>query len=134
MADTQNSPNDDVLDPGRSTPSSGGSDVLMPAKIVYGLYALSFFIGITSLAGVIYAYMSRGKDPVLDTHLRFQIRTFWISLALAFAGGILTWVFIGVLVLLFLVIWGLIRVISGFLLASDGQPIRGTKYWGILAY
>ncbi|MGQ3674374.1 DUF4870 family protein [Xanthobacter sp. TB0139] len=134
MADTQHSPNNDILDPGRIAPSSGGSNALMPAKIVYGLYALGFFVGLTSLVGVIYAYMSRGKDPVLDTHLRFQIRTFWISLALAFAGAILTTVFVGVLVLLFLVIWGLIRVISGFLLANDGQPVRGTKYWGILAY
>ena len=33
-----------------------------------------------------------------------------------------------------LAVWGLIRVVSGFLLANDGKPISGTKYWGVMAY
>lgn len=107
---------------------------LTPAKIVYGLYALGYAIAITTLAGVVYAYLARGKNALLDSHLTFQIRTFWISLAIAFLALITMMVGIGFLIWAFLAVWGLIRVISGFLLAHDGKPITGTKYWGMMAF
>lgn len=107
---------------------------LMPAKIVYGLFAIGYIVALTTLAGVIYAYLSRGKDAVLDSHLQFQIRTFWISLALAVLAFVTMFVGVGLLVWAFLAVWGLIRVISGFLLANDGKPITGTKYLGVMAY
>ena len=109
------------------------TDEFMPAKIVYGLYALGYFIGITSLAGVIYAYIIRGKDPVVDTHLTFQIRTFWISLVVAIIGVVLSFVGIGILILIGLLVWGLVRIISGFVLANDSKPITGTRHFGALA-
>ncbi|MFN3525367.1 MAG: DUF4870 family protein [Paracoccus sp. (in: a-proteobacteria)] len=107
---------------------------MMPAKIVYGLYALGYLTAITALAGVVYAYLSRGKDAVLDTHLEFQIRTFWISLAIAVLAVITMLIGIGFLIWAFLAVWGLVRVISGFLLANEGKPITGTKHWGVMAY
>lgn len=107
---------------------------LMPAKIVYGLYAIGYAVALTTLAGVIYAYASRGKDAVLDSHLTFQIRTFWISLAIAVLALITMVVGIGFLIWAFLAVWGLLRVVSGFLLAHDGKPVSGTKYWGMMAY
>ncbi|WP_304620896.1 DUF4870 family protein [Paracoccus sediminilitoris] len=116
------------------TPDTRTTNDLMPAKIIYGLYAVGYLVALTTLAGVVYAYMSRGKNPVLDTHLRFQIRTFWISLLLAVVGMVTMMVGIGFLVWAFLAVWGLIRVVSGFLLANDGKPISGTKYWGVMAY
>ncbi|MEM1078610.1 MAG: hypothetical protein AAGI09_08800 [Pseudomonadota bacterium] len=115
-------------------PATGSGDPLMPAKIIYGLYAVGYFIALTSLAGVIYAYLSRGKSPLLDSHLTFQIRTFWIGFAIAIVAMITTFAFgIGFLLFIFLLVWGLTRVISGFVLANDGKPISGTKYAGILA-
>ncbi|MBU2185401.1 MAG: hypothetical protein ABGX10_03590 [Paracoccus sp. (in: a-proteobacteria)] len=116
------------------TPDTRTTNDLMPAKIIYGLYAVGYLVALTTLAGVVYAYMSRGKNAVLDTHLRFQIRTFWISLLLAVIGMVTMMVGIGFLVWAFLAVWGLIRVVSGFLLANDGKPISGTKYWGVMAY
>ncbi len=116
------------------TPDTHTTNDLMPAKIIYGLYAVGYLVALTTLAGVVYAYMSRGKNAVLDTHLRFQIRTFWISLLLAVIGMVTMMVGIGFLVWAFLAVWGLIRVVSGFLLANDGKPISGTKYWGVMAY
>lgn len=107
---------------------------LMPAKIVYGLYAVGYAVAFTSLAGVVYAYFARGKDHLLDSHLTFQIRTFWLSLLIGFVALITMWIGIGFLIWAFLAVWGLIRVISGFLLANDGKPITGTKYWGMMAY
>ena len=106
---------------------------LMPAKLIYGLFALGYFVGITTLAGVVFAYLSRGKSEVLDSHLRFQIRTFWLSLLIAVIGFITLFIGVGMIILMFLVVWGFVRLISGFLLANDGKPVTGTKYWGILA-
>lgn len=110
---------------------------LMPAKVIYGLYALGYFIALTALAGLIYAYLTRGKEPVqpvLESHLTYQIRTFWISLAVGFAALLTMLIGIGFLIWMGLCIWGLIRVVSGFLLAHEGKPISGTKYWGMMAY
>ena len=107
---------------------------LMPAKTVYALYAIGYFVALTTLAGVIYAYASRGRDPLLDSHLDFQIRTFWISLGIA-ALAVATLVLgIGVLVWIFLAIWGLLRTLSGFLLAHEGKPVTGTRHLGMIAY
>ncbi|WP_424975202.1 DUF4870 family protein [Dinoroseobacter sp. S124A] len=114
-------------------PAPASKDPLLPVKIVYGLYAVGYFVGLTSLAGLIYAYITRGSDPVADSHFTFQIRTFWIGLGLAIVAVVLLAVGIGFFVWLFLVVWGLTRVISGFVLANDGRPISGTKYAGILA-
>lgn len=116
------------------SPTPTATPDLMPAKIVYGLYAVGYVVALTALVGVVYAYVARGKDPVLDSHLTFQIRTFWISLAFALLALVTMIVGIGFLIWAFLAIWGLIRVISGFLLANDGKPITGTKHFGIMAY
>lgn len=107
---------------------------LMPAKIIYALYALGYFSAIPSLIGVVYAYIARGGSAVADSHLTFQIRTFWISLAIGILAMITMVVGIGFLIWMFLAVWGVIRVISGFLLANEGRPITGTRYWGMMAY
>ncbi|TVQ38998.1 MAG: hypothetical protein EA356_02075 [Geminicoccaceae bacterium] len=69
----------------------------------------------------------------MDTHLAFQIRTFWIGLALTVAGTLLTLVLVGYVVLAFWFVWTLARVISGFLLLNRGEPIRGTEWFGAVA-
>jgi len=107
---------------------------LMAAKIIYGLYALGYAVALTTFVGVVYAYLSRGRDAVMDSHLTFQIRTFWISLAIGLLAFVTMWIGIGFLIWAFLAVWGLLRVISGFLLAHEGKPVSGTKYWGIMAY
>lgn len=50
--------------------------------IIYGLYALTFIFTITAIAGVVVAYMQRGKalTSLQETHIVWQIRTFWITL------------------------------------------------------
>lgn len=106
---------------------------MTPAKIVYALYAIGYFVALTTLAGVIYAYATRGRDPVLDSHFTFQIRTFWISLGIGALALLTMWMGIGVLIWAFLAVWGLLRMISGFLLAHDGKPVTGTRHLGMMA-
>src|SRR5205823_9746562 len=51
------------------------------ALIVYILYCVGYFTGVTALIGVIIAHVKVDEaDPVLRSHYQFQIRTFWIGL------------------------------------------------------
>jgi len=65
------------LDPSQQSTVSGRQI----AMIVYILYFVSYFTGITALIGVIIAHVQLASaDGLLNTHYRFQIRTFWIGL------------------------------------------------------
>jgi uncharacterized membrane protein len=71
-------------------------------KLIYILYLLSPVLGVTGLIGVIMAYVYRNDAPDwLQSHYRFQIRTFWIGLLYALVGVLLLTVLVGALVLLF---------------------------------
>ncbi|MDB2551842.1 MAG: DUF4870 family protein [Paracoccus sp. (in: a-proteobacteria)] len=124
----------DMPPPPAAEAATGPGDPLLPAKLIYGLYAIGYAVAITTLVGVVYAYIARGRHPVLDTHLTFQIRTFWISLLIAVLAVVTMVVGLGFLIWAFLAVWGVIRVLSGFLLANDGKPVTGTKYWGMMAF
>ncbi len=83
-------------------------------KIVYILYLLNIIFGVTGIIGVIMAYVNRGDAPDwLKTHYQFQIRTFWIGFLYTVIGIILTYVLIGILVLLFVMVWWIIRSVKG---------------------
>ena len=57
------------------------------ANIVYILYLVSLVVGITGIVGVIMAYVNRADAPEwVQTHYRFQIRTFWIGLLYGLIG------------------------------------------------
>jgi uncharacterized membrane protein len=100
------------------------------ALIVYILYFVAYFTGITALIGVIIAHVQVGSaDPMLATHYRFQIRTFWIGLLYAIIGGLLTWILIGFLVLLWLFVWSLIRNVKGVLALNEQRPIANPGSW-----
>ncbi|MGH6771134.1 MAG: DUF4870 family protein [Xanthobacteraceae bacterium] len=100
------------------------------ALVIYVLYFVGYFTGITAVVGVIMAHLQVGRgDAFLDTHYRFQIRTFWIGLLYIVVGTILTFVFIGVLVLAWWFIWSLIRCIKGVLALNQGQAITNPSSW-----
>ena len=114
-----------------TTPSPQSNTI----KIVYVLYLASLVFGITGLIGLIVAYVNQAQaNEVEAAHFRFQIRTFWISLLIGLVAVITMVIGIGFLIWIFLAIWGVSRVLSGFLLANDGKPVTGTKYWGMMAY
>jgi uncharacterized membrane protein len=85
------------------------------AKLVYILYIVSVVFGVTGIAAVILAYVYKDDAPEwLQSHYRFQIRTFWIGGLYLGLGLILSLILIGYLVLLLWVIWLLVRCIKGF--------------------
>lgn len=83
--------------------------------IIYALYGLGFFVGITFIAGVIVAHVtgSDQKGSLLQSHISYQIRTFWWSLIWVVISFILSFFGIGVLTMIVAVIWTLYRVIKG---------------------
>ena len=70
------------------------------ALIVYILYFVGYFTGITAIIGVIMAHVQvDSAEPMLATHYRFQIRTFWIGLLYLVVGGVLSLIVFGAVVL-----------------------------------
>lgn len=98
--------------------------------VVYGLYAASFLVGITSIAAIIVNYVKRGEvaGTYLESHFTWQIRTFWISLITAFVGLILMIVLVGWFVLIADMVWVVYRLVIGAIRLNDGRPIVEGKY------
>ncbi|MEJ6394721.1 hypothetical protein V8J82_15765 [Gymnodinialimonas sp. 2305UL16-5] len=123
-----------MTDPSQSAPQPfGGDSPYQSAFIIYILYAVGFALALTALAGVVYAYIERGKDPGLDTHLSFQIRTFWWGLLMLAVGVPTSFVLIGLPILLFWAVWTLVRIITGIQLAHAQRPISGVEMLGMKA-
>ena len=116
------------IDPGRSQqPIVSNTST---ALIVYILYFVGYFVGITWIVGVIMAHVQKGSgDAVLESHYDFQIRTFWISLLYAVVGFVLMFVLIGFLVWGWWFIWSLIRNIKGILALNENRPIANPTSW-----
>ena len=100
------------------------------ANIVYILYLVGIIIGITGLIGLIMAYVNRSSAPEwVQTHYRFQIRTFWIGLLIGVIGVVTSVIIIGWLILLFYVIWLIIRCVKGMGYISKAQPHPNPATW-----
>jgi uncharacterized membrane protein len=100
------------------------------ALIVYILYLSAYIVGVTAVIGVIIAHIQVGTaEPVLASHYRFQIRTFWIGVLYLMVGFVLVWVLIGFVVLLWWFIWSLVRNIKGILALNENRPIADPGSW-----
>ena len=111
--------------------------------IIYALHAASllvgivgaasivgaFLFGIPSILAVVLNYVRRGdvRGTWLESHFRWQIRTFWFAMFWTLLGGVLAVTF--VLIPISLAIWGLMaiwviyRVIRGWMTLRDGLPM-----------
>ena len=96
--------------------------------------AVSFVFGIPSIIAVVMNYLKRSEatGTWLESHFRWQLRTFWFALLWVFVIGLfsaplilllglglVTWV-AGIIVV---GVWIIYRVIKGWLRLRDGQPI-----------
>lgn len=83
-------------------------------KLIYILYLAGVVIPFVGIVGVIMAYVNKSDAPEwVQSHYQFQIRTFWISFLFAIVGSILLVILIGWLILLFTVVWYVIRCVKG---------------------
>jgi uncharacterized membrane protein len=99
-------------------------------SLVYYLYLSSIVLGVTAIVGLIIAYINRAGDADwLDSHYTYQIRTFWIGLLYAAIGLVLTFAVIGLLVLLFVLIWWVVRCVKGLKWAGSRAPVPQPDTW-----
>lgn len=121
------------------------SSLITWAHIIYGLHAFSLAMGILGVATVVGAFLTgwpsliavimnyikqgEARGTWLESHFRWQIRTFWFGLlwvvlcglfvVLTFGLGIL----IAWLPLAFVGLWFIYRVLRGWLRLKDRQPM-----------
>jgi uncharacterized membrane protein len=99
------------------------------AKLVYILYLVSLLIGITAIVGLIIAYVNRDDAPGwLQSHYRFQIRTFWMGAFYMIVGTLLLQFLVGLLILLFVIFWLIVRCARGikYLDKEEAYPEPGS--------
>ena len=106
--------------------SSGGTDLRQYTMIIYILYMVAILVGVTSIVGVIMAYVKRDDFAGTDyeDHITYLIRTFWISLIGYLIGAVLSIVGIGIIIIIAVGIWYIYRSIAGFIKFNDNKPIN----------
>ncbi|MDR3518978.1 MAG: hypothetical protein P4M00_24525 [Azospirillaceae bacterium] len=97
--------------------------------ITYILYGIGIFIGITSIIGIIIAYLRRAESAgtIYQSHFTWLIRTFWIGLVIGFVGIVTSPIGIGFFVLLAIEIWVIFRIVKGFLKFNDRKEIPNPR-------
>jgi len=125
MSQSENEPTPNPVTP--QTPVVSNYSLVLT---VYILYLVGFLTGITVLVGLIIAYLQRNKtDRVSESHFQFQITTFWIGLLYFFVGLLTLHFGIGALILLWYVVWTVIRCVKGLLALNMGELIRNPNSW-----
>ena len=100
------------------------------AKLVYILYLVSLLIGITAIVGLIIAYVNRDDAPGwLQSHYRFQIRTFWMGAFYMIVGTLLLQFLVGLLILLFVIFWLIVRCARGIKYLDKEQAYPEPGSW-----
>ncbi len=112
--------------------------------VIYGLHALAVFIGVTSAAtvaggfvfglpsliAVFLNYLKRSdvNGTWLESHFRWQIRTFWFTFLWLIVYGLFVITIIGIpiawMLIAILGLWVGYRVIRGWLALSGARPIN----------
>ena len=95
------------------------------ATFVYALQALSFFVGITFIVGLIINYVKRDdvKGTFAQSHFDWQIRTFWVALGFTILGIITLIILVGYVILFATSIWLIYRIVKGWLYLNDERPV-----------
>ncbi|OGS93974.1 MAG: hypothetical protein A2Z65_05225 [Gallionellales bacterium RIFCSPLOWO2_02_58_13] len=94
-------------------------------QVVYVLYALSYFAGITAIVGIIINYVKKDEaaGTWLESHFRWQIRTFWFGLLWAVIGAATLVIAVGVAILFANFCWIIYRIVKGWLNLNDNKPM-----------
>ncbi len=94
--------------------------------LIYVLYAASFLAGgITAIVAIVMNYIKKEDvaGTFLESHFRWQIRTFWFGLLWTAVGAALMVVLIGWAVLAVNTVWLIYRIAKGLLRLSDNKPM-----------
>ena len=124
-------------------PTEPAPALVTVTHLVYALHALSLLIGITTAATIIGAfvfgvpsiiavvinYIKRGeaRGTFLESHFRWQIRTFWFALLWFVIAAMLFVTFVGIPLAIAVLfadgVWAIYRIARGWLALRDGKPM-----------
>ncbi len=95
--------------------------------VIYALYAASLLSGVTSLVAIVMNYIKRDDvaGTYLDSHFRWQIRTFWFTCLWVALGVITLPIIIGFGVLAFAGVWFIYRIAKGWIQLTEERPMYG---------
>lgn len=95
------------------------------ATVVYALQAASFLVGLTFIVAVIVNYVKKAdvQGTWVESHFRWQIRTFWFGLLWSVIGAFAAFFVIGYFVLIANAIWIIYRIVKGWLRLNDGKEM-----------
>jgi uncharacterized membrane protein len=101
------------------------------ANLIYILYLVAIVVGITSIIGLVMAYLGKGQgDALLENHYNNQINIFWKGLLYSVVSVILIPVLgFGILTGLATLVWFIVRCVKGMQALSAGQPIDNPGSW-----
>ena len=95
---------------------------------VYILFLGGIMMLITAPIGVLIAHLKRGRvGSSVDTHLLFQIRTFWLGVPALAAGIMLAWHLAGYLIITAWLAWSVGRCGVGIHRLMDNQPMENPR-------
>jgi uncharacterized membrane protein len=116
--------NDHALSPMSGTPDQLGK-LRQLTLIVYILYALSTFTGVSAVVAIIINLVKREdvRGTLYDSHFKWQMRTFWWGLLWAVLGGATVWIGLGFVVLAANWVWLVYRIVRGLLNWNDVKPM-----------
>jgi uncharacterized membrane protein len=108
-----------------SDTAAGERNLRTLTTVVYALQAVGFVVQITWIVAIVINYVKRdeAKGSWLESHFRWQIRTFWWGLLWAAIGVITFVIVIGWLILIADAIWLIYRIVKGWLYLNDNKPI-----------
>ena len=94
--------------------------------ITYILYLVGFVVGITGLIAIIMNYVKRNemRGTWLESHVNWQIKTFWYSLIGYMVGVLLSVILIGYLLILVVFVWHVYRLVKGLIALNENKPIQ----------
>ncbi|HHJ35309.1 MAG TPA: hypothetical protein ENJ87_06055 [Gammaproteobacteria bacterium] len=99
-------------------------------KVIYILLIIGTMVGITSVIAVVMAYVNRDDtESWIQTHYRFQIRTFWIGALYVFIGTLTFQILVGAFILLFTFFWVVIRCAKGLKQLEKNRPVKNLESW-----
>ena len=94
--------------------------------VVYTMYALAFLTGFTALVGVVVAYLNRDavRGTWLESHMIWQIRSFWYALAIQAIGWVTTLILIGWLIVPLGGLFFIWRIAKGWVRLANRRPVE----------
>lgn len=93
--------------------------------VSYVLYGVGFFVGVSAIAAVIinHVKINDTDDPMIRSHHRWLLRTFWFALLWTVVSFVLTVIVVGAVGFVLVWLWRLYRIIRGVIAFAERRPL-----------